>query len=737
MAINLQGSWSISVKAKNAQFPQRFVVTGAATGNGAHPGNPGSAAVYVTGAAWSIQVQNDPGGGWVNSDEQIKFPAVNLGQVQFDIQSNDAGNDQDFDDLVLTCSTPRSENEFIVYGHVSHYDPHCMFNPCRTRWPWVIDHPFALAEALKVRAVREVIERIYPERLRDRLPQPGPVPDPPPFRPLVLSDEPGGALPPRQAIATKYAIGGDVAEEGTREVVSTRMLQGRAVSSASAAKVGSAAAERIAIASLLDKLRPRCQSGPLAGVVLRFQEYDRTGAELAGAPYAGDGAREDLGVCATDRNGNYVFRFSRTLAQRFEEADIDAPVGSDEVVESAPDLIVQVLDPMAPGGVRWESAPYWNVPPLKRIDVCVPGFRPTTACQGGSAIQAIGNIFIGPPPFGPPPFGQPRGYGVRVGASNTLTQEGRITARNQLGPQTRCAAWTGSLDLFACFIDHPEVTRYTLRYRLLGASAWTFYQQSYIHPKVAKLGIPGYQGDAVGPFPTPLHVDGGPAVPAPAYLNIESDNDFVLTHRDRKAQIYTWLYVPVAGSVQFWIEGYDAAGNQVAGAEDSVTLYVDNDPPRLDIASVEMDDALGNPQLGGDCALFTVPDTNVAQPLRVRFRADDLEGSLESWGLSVRKGNVGNVALTAVSGPISGAYVHADDVLCSVFHGTSDEGSADAAAYVVAEVAPQTGGWLLPNQPFCTFAVNVGCSTRVTDGYNSGASYGPTMYLLGIQVQQP
>ncbi|HEX6745798.1 MAG TPA: hypothetical protein VF092_00685 [Longimicrobium sp.] len=733
MAINMQGAWSISVKAKNADFPQRFVVTGAAVGNGAHPGNPGAPAVYVSGAAWSVQVQNNPGDGWVNSDEQIKFPTVNLGQVQFDIQSNDAGSDQDFDDLVLTCSTPRTESDFVVYGHVSHYEPRCIFNPCRRRWPLVIDHAVALSEALKYRYLRDIIERVYPERLIERIPPRGPIPDPPePFVPLVLSDEPGGALPQRQLIATKLAA--SQGEDAQREVMSTRMLQTSSIAS-SLSTARTVGLDKVSIARLTDKLRPLCQSGPLAGVVLRFQEYDRTGAELAGGAYTGDGAREDLGVCATDRNGNYVFRFARSLAQRFAEADVDTPVGADEVVESAPDVIAQVLDPMAPGGVRWESAPYWNVPNLKRIDICVPGYRPTHACQGGSAIQALGNIFIGPPQAGPPPPGEPQGFGVRIGASNTLTYEGRITARNLMGPQTRCAAWAGTVDLFACFIDHPQVTHYTIRWRLLGASSWSFYQQGYIHPQVAKLGLPGYMGDPVGPFPTPLHVDGGALVSTPAYLNIESDNTWVLTHRDRKAQIPTWLFVPVAGSVQFWIEGYNASGNQVPGAEDSVTLYVDNHGPRLDIPSVEMDDAVGNPQLGGDCALFTVPDSNPAQPLRVRFRADDVEGQLASWGLSVRKGNVGDMTISAVSGPIAGAYVHADDLMCSLFHGTSDETGADADAYVVSEVAPASGGWLLPGQPFCTFAVKVGCSTRITDGYSTGASYGPTEYLLGIQAQ--
>ncbi|MDQ3022633.1 MAG: hypothetical protein M3R36_19025 [Bacteroidota bacterium] len=50
MLISMQGSWTIKVKAKNAAFPQRFIVSGAATGNGTYNGTTGAPALHATGS---------------------------------------------------------------------------------------------------------------------------------------------------------------------------------------------------------------------------------------------------------------------------------------------------------------------------------------------------------------------------------------------------------------------------------------------------------------------------------------------------------------------------------------------------------------------------------------------------------------------------------------------------------------------------------------------------------------
>ena len=62
----------------------------------------------------------------------------------------------------------------------------------------------------------------------------------------------------------------------------------------------------------------------------------------------------------------------------------------------------------------------------------------------------------------------------------------------------------------------------------------------------------------------------------------------------------------------------------------------------------------------------------------------------------------------------------------------------DGSGYVIANLVPAAGDWLAVDQPFCTFAVQLGCSTRVTNGYNTAAAgYGPEEYLLGLQKALP
>jgi hypothetical protein len=746
VAITMQGSWTVSVKSKSAAFPQRFVIAGAATGNGVHAGDVGTPPVFVSafpGQGWSITVQNNPGSGFVNSDDRIKFPTNTGGQYKFDIETNDAGADQDFNDLILTCSTPQTATDYLIYGHVSYYGDGCIFNPCSRRWA-VIDSQLALAEALKNSALRNAIKKLYPERVRIPIPRNPGDPPPPPFKPIVLPLEGDSALPPKQnlAITLMERAGSEppakpkrgAARETDDQAPSAELTSMRVMSASAPARAYDI--DRVAIASIIDRFRPLCDTGPLPGVVLRFQEYDRTGAELAGAPYTGAGPRELLGACATDRNGNYIFRFSRSIADIVSEVSDDVAPGESAVVQSAPDVIVQLLDSMAPGGVAYESAPYWNIPLFRRINICIPESRVgrhPTACQGQHAIQAIGNIFIGVPTMAKPPT-QPDGFGPRVGFSNSLGLTGRITARNTLGPQTRCAAWAGVLDLFACFLDQPSVTWYTIRYRPLWSSSWSFFHEVYRHPKIAKIGIPGYIGDIIGPTPRPLHVDGAAiATTQPAYKNIETDPDFVFTHRDRKAQLSTWLYAVAPGSVQFLIEGYDNAGNKVA--EDCVTLYINNDLPTLDIA-----DGI---TLGGstqdNCALFTLPPGQPAAPLTVSFKADEAFGFLESYELYMYKGATGSFAVNPP--PPNGSpfrlrtYVHGDDLSCTQFRGTFDDPAANAVSgYVTVDLVPTGGAWLDPGQPFCAFSLNLTAGVRRTDGYGGFGPYNATPVLVGIKT---
>jgi len=92
------------------------------------------APVHVTGALWTISLQHDSGAGFQQSDARLKFPVLQLGNYKFDIEGNDDKSFVDFDDLVLTCSTPASFSDYLIYGNVTTYSGSCFYNPCYRGW---------------------------------------------------------------------------------------------------------------------------------------------------------------------------------------------------------------------------------------------------------------------------------------------------------------------------------------------------------------------------------------------------------------------------------------------------------------------------------------------------------------------------------------------------------------------------------------------------------------------------
>lgn len=733
MSINMQGPWTVSVKSKEVGSPnQRFIISGAASGNGTYVGDTPTPPVAVTGDHWLVTVQNNTAAGWVDSVDEITFPHLNGANYEFNIQTNIDDGDPELDDLILRCSTPQTLGDYIVYGNLSYYGPGCIFNPC-----WlpllVIESAASLALALQNPALRVPIQALYPERIR---PLPGPGPDPGPFKAIVIPLFEPTALPTQLSELLGGKSNTNVSGAVSAGLASTSSASSSAFVSTNASNASTLSYDRVAVAGLVDRLVRYCETGALPGGVLNFQQYDRTNAELAGGPYTGTGPREDLGITSSDRNGNYIFRFQRDLGQYIHEATVDVAPGENLFVEVRPDVIVRLLDANLPLGYCYESAPYRNIGFLQRINICVPKScvgRVPTACQGSNAIQGIGNIQIGPP-TGPPPLGQTTGYGDRVGFGNSLGVDGRITATNAQPdvPQARCAAWAGYLDFFACFLDHPDVKYYTIRWRQHGTSAWQFFREEY---RAWKVGNITPIGDLVGPQNgVQLAVDGGPLAPQPAYLNIESDNGWRLLHRDRKAIISSFIYAPASapGPIDFRIEGYTAAGAKVAAADDMVTLYIDNTYPDFAIDSVTM-----QAQQGGDCALFNLNGA-ANTPLTVRFKANQAERFMNRYDLTVRKGNIGGFAIIdGGPGLITGVYTHTGDLdlACNSLEGTFDDPTHDISGYVTASITAASGHWLEVNQPFCTFAIQLGCSTRVTNGYNTAVNgYGPIEYLLGMQA---
>jgi hypothetical protein len=747
MSITMQGAWTLSVKTKNAAFAQRFIVSGASTGNGTYAGELATSPVFVSGTAWSVTIQNRPAKTWVDSADQITFPSASGGLVRMDIQSNDAGTDRDFDDLVLTCSTPQSSSEFIVYGNASTYAGPCWFNPCALPWI-VIETPAALTEALRNPISRAALERLYPERLSRVGPLPPPPPEPfaaPLFKPMVLPLRDATALPPQvlQSYHLQDApaqIGRKAASAATASEALTKIALPLRAQALAVANLRAFEIDRSSLAGLIDKARIRCDTQPLPGSVLRFAQYDRSEAELGGAPYAGNGTRNPLGLCATDRNGNYVFRFTWSNTQAVNEALGDTAGGENALTQLLPDVMAQFGNPTSLARPCYESAPYWNIGNLRRINLCIPRScvgRVPTACQGNNAIQSLGNIAVGGVRAGyVAPFGAPPGYGPRVGLGNTLGATGRITARNPLlnVPQARCAAWGGLIDLFGCFLDLPQVTYYTVRTRRhqLPFLGWNFVTERLTHAKIANLGIPGYTGDLVGPLSgVSLAIDGAPAAPAPAYLNIESDAAWVLHARDLKIILSTWLYAPVPGPIDVRLEGYDAAGNKVAAADDTVTLFVDNSVPEYFVQSVSVLGAAVTP-----CSLVKLATGQERAPVTVRFKAEQDQGFMQQYAMNLSRCTSGLTVQRISGGELSGSYTHGDDLVCSDLTGTPDDVTADGAGIVSVVLEPAAGqNWLGAGETFGIYTAAANCSVRRTNGYNTAIdNFGPSGITFALTL---
>ncbi|HFD32383.1 MAG TPA: hypothetical protein ENJ28_06750, partial [Gammaproteobacteria bacterium] len=125
MPITMQGNWTVAVKSKSAGFKQRFVIQGSSNSvDGNYTGEATTPPVNVTGDQWTITIEHLPkgrGASWQVSDDRLGTPSRSGGQVMFDILSNDSGADEDYNDLILTCSTAESPSDYVVYGKVRSY----------------------------------------------------------------------------------------------------------------------------------------------------------------------------------------------------------------------------------------------------------------------------------------------------------------------------------------------------------------------------------------------------------------------------------------------------------------------------------------------------------------------------------------------------------------------------------------------------------------------------------------
>jgi hypothetical protein len=752
MVITMQGNWTVAVKSKSAAFPQRFIIAGANSGNGTYNGVTTTPAVNVIGDQWTIAIQNDDGTGFQLSDTRIKFPVKTGNVVKFDIESNDAGADTDFNDLILTCTSVFSESDFLIYGNVTRYSG-CIFNPCFRRYV-VIDTYTGLLEALKIPNLKDVIEKLYPERIpvNPNPPDPGPI-----FTPMMINLQDEVQLPPKLANIYKRGaiqenLNGKITAKSAKAntEVSNFSFTGTAVVAGAANEISRKYLyDKISLGAIKDSMRFLCKTDPANNITLNFEEYDRTAAELAGGPYTGTGNRTALGSTITDMFGNYIFRFRQSLSELADEVTQDIASGENPAVQILPDVIIKI-NQLAPFFTTlFESAPYFNVPTIKRIDLCLPTSKvpASSICFNGNLIGSLGNVFVG---------GNQNITAStlpanldRNGYNNHLRSDGKVTVHNsQALFAVDCACWSGSIDIFGCMFNiqrkktDPIIRNYTIRYRRAGTSNWEFVNQTYLHPKFSKRHLPNYNGDQVGPFPTNLAINGNanPKVTVPAYIDIQTEVnvdgiDWEASHLDRYMQLNTNIYdwdtasnSHLPGVVYIRVDGWDSNGKLVANATDLIALYISNQALDFGFGNVDFETTIEQIP----CRLYKMAASELNTPLLIPFKANDPYGFVDTYRLTFSKCPVGIIELDIISPSLpenpntSGNLVigvkaaNTDLGNCPGYTGTIEDFATTGLVTVKVKPTASESGWLKATEEFGVFTYGLTASRRATNGYNTG-----------------
>jgi hypothetical protein len=734
MYIAMQGNWVVAVKTKSAAYPQRFIITGATSGNGTYNGTVGNT-VSVVGDQWSISIQHNPGTGYRGSDMRVKFPKIVGINYAFDIESNDTGSDFDFNDLILTCSTQVASDDYLVYGHVSDYSGSCFFNPCFREY-LVIDTKASLSKALLNQTVKNALQQLYPQKVKTPIwKNPNP-PDPVPFTPMIVNLFNESQVPIKLANIYTKTTNADVStaparsaskkeetNESTGFMTQYRMDKSIPMQVADSYSTAVFSYDRVKLASIFDLLP--CHVEDVAYQTLRFMEYDRTTAEMVGGPYTGEGARTDLGYATTDINGNYVFRFKQSISEIIN----DYVPGEDALVQVRPDVIVRIMDTTS-DLVLFESAPYFNVPNMKRINLCLPksALKPARLCLNDNLLGGIGNVSIpGPPNTTFLPVARNNGITV-IGTDGVLSNHDG----NPNAPQIDNGCWDNHLDIKGC-MNNNDALYYTIRYKLASGD-WQFVNQGFHLPKHSDPSLSS-PNTKVGPFTgVTLNVPGYGTGEVPYYKNVQREFFFLgIDWRYESIaniiQLSSSLYQDSpSGPVHFRIDVYNESGNQITS--DLITLFIDND-----LVDYDVDDAYFETSIESDCVMFALTDAEIAQPLPLKafFKANQYNGFLQYYDLRLGKGKYNSLfpidAASADEPKTHHTYSIALDG--SSFRGTVDIFAGDSG-FVEVELIPD-GPWLNADQDFCTFTVNLYIQKRGQNGYFMDVSQGPKQFIFGIQ----
>ncbi|WP_428742754.1 hypothetical protein [Tenacibaculum sp.] len=747
MIVSMQGDWSIGVKTKQAAYPQRFVINGATEGNGIYNAVTNMNPIKVIGDQWTISIEHNPGNGFILSDTRIKFPRKIDDKYVFEIESNDSGGDQDFNDLILECTSEARISDYLIYGNVTLYSGYCLINPCYRRW-FVIDTYEQLLDALKIDRIKDIITKYYPKQIPEWITPPFP-PDPvPDFKPIVINVVDEIQIPQQELnVFTRIDRTSKTKKTTTKsesllsnyQVKSNFLNANTSVFDSNIIDIK----DRLDLAKIIDLPTVRCHTEVGNNLTLSFEEYDRTTSELSGGVYTGEGDRKRLGDAITDMHGNYIFKFNHGFWDGLKDIVLDTAEGEDYLVQRRPDIIVKIQDSFNPSKTIFETAPRFNIQNLQRINLCLPKSKvpPTRPlCFNGNLIGSLGNVFIG---------GNQNTIASttlldRNGYNNHLHSDGKITVKNsQAGFKIDCASWAGTVDFHGCMYNanreenDPIVRFYTIKYRK-PSNSWQFVSQVYRHPQFSKRGTPGYNGDLVGPIPTMLQVTGSSKQEVPAYKCIQSEVflgdvdgnriDWEFSRLDRYIRLNTNIYDEDSpGTIYFLIEGYDADGNLIPDARDMIALYVHNKPLGFGLNSINFSETVEKIP----CGLYRLTNSQMKTPLNISFKANDPHGFVNNYKLTMNKCPTPNIEVnimspSAISGDTTGIIDSGENILntdlnnCSGYRGTIDEHGTNDFVNIQLRPSDNESGWMRPSEKFVVISGSLTAEKRVTNGYNSG-----------------
>lgn len=366
MSVKMQGTWCITVKSKDTIHTQQFEISGADSGNGIYEMSLNMPPVLASGDNWAINIKADLGNGFNNLDDQIRFPYKVENKYRFDIEvTTDADG---YPNTVLSCSTPQTICDFIIYGNVSTYDEPCFFNPYN-HFCIVIETRDAFFEALKYDALRVAIKNLYLDRLSKEILMSHWERVSESFTPIIIPIHDETIIPP--SLGQVLKINRSANKKADEKDIENYSITTQEIFALIQPEKLKARSNRQALSHLFDHVLPRSITESLDEIELHFYEYTRTSAEFCGGPYSGEGKRKKLGTCISDPSGNYIFHFYKSRNPHLDSSVFKSKLSKNTAFQFMPDILIQ-LRKKETNKLIHETVPYWNIPLFKRINVCLP-----------------------------------------------------------------------------------------------------------------------------------------------------------------------------------------------------------------------------------------------------------------------------------------------------------------------------------------------------------------------------